>query len=128
MSLIKKQMLPFHTALIKISTPCPWELQSLLPFQQHYVFSTERMFEGAVIRLDRNVMYWRPNADLILYLHWWYMLILDFPNWVWHLYWHICKIERNALHEIWKHGRADGSFLYWCNMILEELVTTRPNI
>lgn len=111
MDLLRKQILPFHISPDKRLSPlflgaAMSATRSLLPFPRCEVFSNERMLEGALIRLDRSLMYWRPNTDLILYLHWWYMLILDFPNWVWHLYWNIWRIERHGLHEIWQH-RSD---------------------
>lgn len=101
---------------------------SKFPVILHQVFSSERMFEGAVIRLDRGLMYWRPNTDLILYLHWWYMLILDSSNWIWHLYWNICKIERNGLPKMTAWFRPDGGFLHWCDMAPEDLVTAGLNM
>lgn len=109
MDLLKKQMLPFHMSPDKSLSPLSLgtavsATRSLLSVPQRQVFSNEGTLEGAAIRLDRSLMYWRPNTDLSLYLHWWYTLILDFPNWVWHLYRNICRIERNGLHEIWQHG------------------------
>lgn len=118
-NLLVKQVLPFHITLTEALSLCPCESlyqDSLLPSQQHVSVSDEKLFEGAVIKLDRSLMYRRLNIDLVLYLHSWYRLTLDFANQVWHLYWNSCKIERNSLHERWQYG-LDRLEAFWDDMI-----------